>query len=57
MKNLIFVLVLVVAGIVGLGVYRGWFRFSSGGDDKKGNINMQVDKDKIHKDVERAKSK
>ena len=54
MKNLIVVLVLVVAGIVGLGVYRGWFRFSSSGDDKNTNINVQVDKDRIHRDTDKA---
>ena len=57
MKNRIVVLLLVVAGIVALGVYRGWFRFTSDGDTNSANINLQVDKDKIHEDAAKAASK
>jgi predicted negative regulator of RcsB-dependent stress response len=57
MKNVIIVLVLVAAGILGLGVLRGWFRFTSDGDANNANINLQVDKDKIHKDAEKAANK
>lgn len=54
MKRL-FVLVLVLAaGIVGLGFYLGWFQFSTGGTDQKPNITFTTDKDKIQGDIKKA---
>ena len=44
MKALLVVLVLLVAVVVGLGFYQGWFHFT-------------VDQEKIQQDEERAKEK
>jgi hypothetical protein len=48
------ILGLIVTGVVGLGAYRGWFLFSSGRHDKKPNIMMSVDEDKIREDKDKA---
>jgi hypothetical protein len=57
MKRLLIVLVLLVAGVAGLGFYQGWFRVSTGGTDKKPNATITVDQDKIEADKEKAKEK
>jgi hypothetical protein len=57
MRRLLIVLVLIVAGVVGLGFYQGWFRLSAGGTDGKTNIPVTVDKEKFEQDKERAKEK
>lgn len=48
---------LVVALIVGLGFYRGWFGLSSDRSDDKSNVTLTVDKDKVHQDAQVAKDK
>ncbi len=50
MKNLIFVLVFVAAGIVGLGFLMGWFQVGSDKADGKSNVTLSVDTDKIQLD-------
>jgi hypothetical protein len=57
MKRLLIVLVLVVAGVIGLGFYQGWFRFTTGGTDGKVNIPITVDREKIEQDKEKVKEK
>jgi hypothetical protein len=57
MKRLLIVFVLVVAGIVGLGFYQGWFHFTTGGTDGKVNIGVDVDREKIEQDKEKVKEK
>jgi hypothetical protein len=57
MRRLLIVLVLVVAAIVGVGFYQGWWRLSTGGTDGKANPPVTVDKEKIEQDKERAKEK
>jgi hypothetical protein len=47
-------LLLIVAGVVGLGYYRGWFNFSSDSSNDKPNITMSVDKDKIREDKDKS---
>ena len=54
MKRLLVVVVLLVAGIVGLGFYRGWFRFSTDNTDPNVNATITVDKDKIQADKEKV---
>jgi hypothetical protein len=54
MRRLLFVLVVLVAGVAALGYYRGWFTVS--GDADRG-INMRVDKEKLKEDEEKAKAK
>ena len=53
----VFVLVLILAGIAGLGFYRGWFRVTSDSAGDKSNVTVTVDKDKIQQDKEKAKDK
>ena len=55
MKTLVFVVVLLVAGIVGLGFYQGWFHFSTNSADHKSSATITVDQDKIHADEQKAK--
>ena len=57
MKTLLVVIVLLVAGIAGLGFYRGWFRLSTDNADQKPSATITVDKDKIRDDEQIAKEK
>lgn len=57
MRRLLIVLVVLVAGVAGLGFYQGWFRVSTGGTDGKPNATFTVDQDKIEADKEKAKEK
>ena len=57
MKALVFVLVLLLAGIVGLGFYRGWFRLSMQSMDNQPSATITVDKVKIQEDEKSAKEK
>ena len=50
-------LLLVVALIVGLGFYRGWFRVSSDRSPAESNVTVTVDKDKVQRDANDAKEK
>jgi hypothetical protein len=54
MKTLIIVIVLLAAGVVGLGFYRGWFSVTSDSGDGKSNIKLTVDKEKFQKDKKSA---
>jgi GH24 family phage-related lysozyme (muramidase) len=54
MKRLLLVLVLVVAGIVGLGFYQGWFHIGSDKADGKSNVTLSVDTDKFQEDRKTA---
>jgi hypothetical protein len=56
-KNLVFVTVVLLVGIVALGFYRGWFRVSTDNADNRPSATITVDKDKIHADEEKAKNK
>jgi len=49
------VLVLLVACVVGLGFYLGWFLLSADSEGQKTNITITVDQDKIREDEEKAK--
>jgi hypothetical protein len=51
------VLLLLAAGVIGLGFYLGWFHFSKDSDGQKTNISITVDQDKIREDEKRAKEK
>jgi preprotein translocase subunit SecF len=57
MKSFCFVLVLVVAAVVGLSFALGWWTFSSDSLDGKGHITVTVDKDKIQEDKKTALEK
>jgi hypothetical protein len=57
MKRLLIVLVLLVAAVIGLGFYQGWFHFSMSGTDGRTNATLTVDQEKIEADKEQAKKK
>jgi len=52
--RLLIVLILIVAG---LGLYRGWFRFTSNTSVDKPTVTVTVDKDKIQQDKNEAEKK
>lgn len=57
MQRLLFVLVLVGAGVIGLGFYRGWFHIESDNADGKSNVTLGVDTEKIQEDKTKAVAK
>ena len=54
MKRLLFVLVLVGAGVAVLGYYREWYRFGSDSTDGKSNVTLSVDTHKFQEDRKSA---
>lgn len=57
MNRFLFVLVLVVAGAVGLSFYQGWFHIGSDKADGKSNVTLSVDTDKFQEDRKTAQEK
>jgi len=57
MIRMFLVLAVIVAGVVGLGFYMGWFHFSSGSDDNNAHVTVSVDKGQIQKDKDKAVDK
>jgi len=59
MKRIFPILLVLVAGVVGVGFYRGWFTVSSDRDvvTEKVDVHLSVDKAKIKEDVEEAEEK
>jgi hypothetical protein len=57
MNRLLLVLLVVVAGVLGLGLYQKWFQVASDSDGGKGHITVTVDKDKIRADEKAAVQK
>ena len=57
MIRMFLVLAVIVAGVVGLGFYMGWFHFSSGSDHNNAHVTVLVDKDQIQKDKDKAVDK
>lgn len=55
MKTLLVAAVLLLVGIAGLGIYRGWFHLSMNSTDQKPSATITVDNDKIRADEEKAK--
>jgi len=51
------VLVLILAGVAGLGLYRGWFHVTSDRDADKSKVTLTVDKDKMQEDKQKAVDK
>jgi hypothetical protein len=54
MKAFLILLVLLVAGVVGLGFYEGWFHLSTGGADHKPSATISVDENKMQEDKKKA---
>lgn len=57
MTRMLLMLGLIVAVVAGLGVYMGWFHFSSGSDRNYAHITVSVDKDQIQEDTDKAVDK
>ena len=57
MKQFLVVLVLLAAGVVGLGFYRGWFEMTSDKTDPNANVKITYDADKLKEDKDKAKEK
>jgi uncharacterized protein YxeA len=57
MKALLFVVVLLLVGVAGLGFYRGWFRISMDNTNHHPSATITVDNNKIHEDEQKAKNK
>lgn len=57
MKAFLFVLVLVVAGGIGLAFFREWLSVASDHDDDKSNLTFSVDTDKMQEDKKTAIAK
>jgi hypothetical protein len=53
MKRLLFVLIVLLAGVATLGYFRGWFPVSIGTDE----VNVKMDREKLKADEEKAKAK
>ena len=54
MKRFLIGLVLIVAGVVGLGFYRGWIHLSSERAADKPRVTVTVDKEKMRDDKDKA---
>jgi hypothetical protein len=57
MRGFLFLLVLLAVGIVGVGLYRGWFQVSTNKADDKSTVSVTMDKTKIKEDEEKVKEK
>ena len=57
MNRFLVVLVLLVAGVLGLAFCLGWFHLSTDRTDQKTNFTITVEQDKIQEDREKAKEK
>jgi hypothetical protein len=57
MNRLFIVLVLLVVGIAGLGLYLGWFAVASDSVGGKSHVTLTVDKEKIKADENTALDK
>ncbi len=57
MKALFGAILLLLACIIGLGFYQGWFHITTHNTDQKSSASIIVDKDKIRADEGKAKEK
>jgi hypothetical protein len=55
MRTLMFVAVVFLVGVVGVGFCRGWFELSTETANQKPSATITMDKDKIHADEQKAK--
>jgi hypothetical protein len=51
------VVVLIVAAVLALGFYRGWFHVTSNKDSNQPNATVTVDKEKMQQDKQKAQDK
>jgi hypothetical protein len=57
MSRLLVVLVLVLAGVLGLGIYMRWFHVSTESAGGTSNVTFSVDKEKIQEDEKKLAEK
>lgn len=57
MKGLLIVVVLIVAGVVGMGYYLGWFHFDVERTNGASHITLTVEQKKIQDDEKKAAEK
>lgn len=57
MKRLLIAVVLIAVVVAAVGLYLGWFRFSSGSDQNEANATLSVDKEKIQEDKDKVADK
>jgi hypothetical protein len=57
MRNLTFIVILLLIGIAGVGYYRGWFALSTNNTDQTPSATITVDKNKFHEDEQKARDK
>lgn len=57
MKGFLCILALLVAGFVAFGFYQKWFTLSTTTPDHNTNVDLKVDREKIHQDEEKVKGK
>ncbi len=55
MKRLLVILALLLVVVGAVGLYRGWFGFSTARRDDKINVNVSVDEEKIRGDMRQAR--
>lgn len=58
MRGIIVLVIVLVVALAALGFYRGWFSLSTADDLRRDefNVDLKVDKGKMHADVESARS-
>jgi hypothetical protein len=60
MRSLLRLVIVLLICLVGIGLYRGWFSFSSShpeATDNKVHVDVSVDKGKMKADIKEAKHK
>lgn len=57
MSRIFLVLVVVVAGVAGLGFYRGWFHLTSDRTSDTSNVTLTVDQGRIQEDKNAMRDK
>ena len=53
----VILVILIIGGVVGVGIYRGWFHVTSESPADKSSVTLTVDKDKIQQDKDHAREK
>jgi hypothetical protein len=59
MRKFLIILLLLIVGVGALGLYRGWFTFSTVPDKEDGRpgVELRINENKIKSDAEQAKDK
>jgi hypothetical protein len=57
MRKFLGTLLIIALIIAGVGVYRGWFGFSTDDQPNETNVELRIDKERIRQDAEAATEK